>query len=201
MVKEPRAGRVKTRLARDLGLIQATRWYRHEALRTLRRLADPRWQIVLAVTPDAAVSTSRFWPAELPRIPQGGGDLGQRMARALRACAPHPTCLIGSDIPGIEKRHIAAGFAALGSHSACLGPATDGGYWLIGLRHPARQPSGFLRNVRWSTRWARQDTIASAKSLNWAGLETLSDIDSGADFSAFYVDRGCSGTLAGGDRS
>lgn len=188
MVKEPRAGRVKTRLARDLGLVPATWWYRHQVLNTLRRLRDPRWDIVLSVAPDWAVATSRFWPADLPRLPQGGGDLGARMARALKACAPHPTCLIGSDIPGIEKRHIAAGFAALGSHSACIGPSEDGGYWLIGLRHPFRQPAGFLRNIRWSTEQARAETLASAKTLNWAGLETLSDVDTGADLARFRAE-------------
>ncbi|WP_417263358.1 TIGR04282 family arsenosugar biosynthesis glycosyltransferase [Celeribacter sp.] len=182
MVKEPRAGRVKTRLARDLGLIQATWWYRHQALRTLRNLTDPRWDTVLAVTPDRDGVQSSFWPEHFSRIPQGPGHLGQRMARALRRMTPRPTGLIGSDIPDIEKSHIAAAFAALGSHTACLGPATDGGYWLIGLRHPAQQPTGFLDHVRWSTEWAKADTIASAKSLNWAELETLSDIDTGADY-------------------
>ncbi|WP_321367019.1 TIGR04282 family arsenosugar biosynthesis glycosyltransferase [uncultured Celeribacter sp.] len=187
MVKEPRAGRVKTRLARDLGLIPATRWYRHQTLLTLRNLTDPRWDLVLAVAPDREGLQSSYWPRQLPRIPQGRGDLGQRMGRALRQMAPRPTCLIGSDIPGIEKAHIASAFAALGSHSACLGPATDGGYWLIGLRHPAQQPAGFLDHVRWSTEWAKADTIASAKSLNWAELETLSDIDTGADYARWLA--------------
>ena len=187
MVKEPRAGRVKTRLAQDLGLIPATWWYRHQALRTLRNLTDPRWNTVLAVTPDRDGAQSSFWPEHFPRIPQGPGHLGQRMARALRRMAPHPTCLIGSDIPDIKKTHIATAFAALGSHTACLGPATDGGYWLIGLRHPAQQPAGFLDHVRWSTEWAKADTIASAKSLNWAELETLSDIDTGADYAQWVA--------------
>ncbi|MBW6416407.1 TIGR04282 family arsenosugar biosynthesis glycosyltransferase [Celeribacter sp. PS-C1] len=187
MVKEPRAGRVKTRLARDLGLIRATWWYRHQALKTLRTLNDPRWDTVLAVAPDREGVQSAFWPRHLPRIPQGTGDLGQRMSRVMRQIGPRPTCLIGSDIPGIEKSHIVSAFASLGTHSACIGPATDGGYWLIGLRHPTRQPAGFLGKVRWSTQWAKADTIASAKSLNWAELETLSDIDTGADYARWQA--------------
>ena len=142
MIKEPRAGRVKTRLARDIGTIPATWWFRHQSARLIRSLRDPRWQLVLAVAPDPAV-TSRIWPADLPRIAQGQGDLGQRMARMLHGCGPGPVCLIGADIPGISRTHIARAFAALGQHDAVFGPALDGGYWLVGAKHsgpPAPQP-------------------------------------------------------------
>jgi glycosyltransferase A (GT-A) superfamily protein (DUF2064 family) len=67
-----------------------------------------------------------------------------------------------------------------------IGPATDGGYWLIGLRHPKRQPRGFLRNVRWSTEHALEDTLTSAASLSWGRCATLSDVDTGADMERFY---------------
>lgn len=177
MVKEPHPGRVKTRLGRDIGIVHAAWWFRHQALGTIRRLRDPRWDIVLAVSPDHEGQLSRVWPADLIKIPQGHGDLGARMTRVLRASAPHPTCVIGADIPGLRKCHIRQAFAGLGSHSGVIGPATDGGYWLIGMRHPAQQPSGFLTSVRWSTRWAREDTLNSAKDMNWAELETLSDVD------------------------
>lgn len=179
MIKEPRLGRVKTRLGQDLGLVQATWWYRHQVQKTLRNLTDPRWETVLAVTPDRATWP---WPRQYRRIPQGRGDLGARMARALFFTGPGPAFLIGSDIPGIEKRHISASFARVGSNSAVIGPATDGGFWGIGLRHPHRQPTGFLRNVRWSTEHALADTLSSARSLRWATLDTLSDVDTGADF-------------------
>ncbi len=179
MIKEPRLGRVKTRLGQDLGLVQATWWYRHQVQKTLRNLTDPRWETVLAVTPDRATWP---WPRQYRRIPQGRGDLGTRMARALSLAGTGPAFLIGSDIPGIEKRHISASFAGLGSYPAVIGPATDGGYWGIGLRHLHRQPTGFLRNVRWSTEHALADTLSSAPSLRWATLDTLSDVDTGADF-------------------
>ncbi|WP_245889978.1 TIGR04282 family arsenosugar biosynthesis glycosyltransferase [Celeribacter persicus] len=181
MVKEPYLGRVKTRLGLDLGLVAATWWYRHQVMRTLRNLRDPRWRIVLAVSPDREGMRSRIWPGYLPRIPQGSGDLGSRMARCLAYVGGAPSCLIGSDIPGIRKHHIQAAFAGFGSYSAMIGPATDGGYWLIGLRHPAQQPAGFLRNVRWSTEYALEDTLASAPSLNWGRCDVLSDVDTGAD--------------------
>ena len=75
MLKEPRPGRVKTRLGRDIGMGAAAWWFRHQTGRLLRRLEDPRWQLILAVAPDRDGLQSRVWPAHLPRLPQGGGDL------------------------------------------------------------------------------------------------------------------------------
>ncbi|MCA0042034.1 TIGR04282 family arsenosugar biosynthesis glycosyltransferase [Celeribacter litoreus] len=178
MVKEARLGRVKTRLGRDWGMGRATWWYRHQTAQTLRRLQDPRWSLVLAVTPDRA---TKNWPAHLVRVSQGHGNLGARMSRVLSKCGPWSAFLIGSDIPGIRKTNIASAFAKLGTHDAVIGPATDGGYWGVGLRHPTRQPAGFMRGVRWSTEHAMEDTLASASSLNWGTLETLSDVDTVAD--------------------
>ncbi len=127
MLKEPRAGRVKTRLGRDIGMTGAAWWFRHQTARLLRRLDDPRWQLWLAVAPDRAL-TSRAWPAHLPRLAQGPGDLGARMARALATPPPGPALVIGGDIPGITRPHIARAFCALGDHDAVFGPAPDGGY-------------------------------------------------------------------------
>jgi rSAM/selenodomain-associated transferase 1 len=177
-LKLPVAGRVKTRLGREIGMAAAAWWFRHAARRLLRRLRDPRWRLVLAVAPDTALA-SRVWPMDLPRRPQGAGDLGARMARALRAAAPEPAVVVGGDIPGLDRRRIAAAFVALGRAPCVFGPAKDGGYWLIGLRHPARQPRGFLRGVRWSTDRALADSRATAPPS--ALLEPLGDVDVAAD--------------------
>ncbi|MDE4134573.1 TIGR04282 family arsenosugar biosynthesis glycosyltransferase [Phaeobacter sp. QD34_3] len=181
MIKEPRPGRVKTRLAQGLGIIPATWWFRHQSARLIRSLRDPRWQIVLAVAPDRAV-TSRIWPTDLARLPQGGGDLGQRMKRMLQNAAPHgPVCLIGADIPGITRAHIARAFSALGPHDAVFGPATDGGYWLVGARHPARLPRDLFQDVRWSSEHALTDSIATLPGWRIARTDTLQDIDTVED--------------------
>ncbi|MGR3761379.1 TIGR04282 family arsenosugar biosynthesis glycosyltransferase [Roseobacteraceae bacterium NS-SX3] len=181
MVKEPRPGRVKTRLARGIGAIPATWWFRHQTARLLRRLRDPRWRIVLAVAPDRAVS-SRIWPADLPRLPQGRGDLGARMKHALQtARQAGPVCLIGGDIPGVTRAHIARAFAALADHDAVFGPAADGGYWLVGTRHPARLPRVAFTGVNWSTEHALADTLATLPGLRIAFADELSDVDTAAD--------------------
>lgn len=181
MVKEPRPGRVKTRLGRDIGMTAAAWWFRHQSASLLRRLDDPRWRLTLAVSPDAVGLTSRIWPAHLPRIAQGGGDLGDRMARIFRALPPGPACVIGADIPGIQPHHIASAFRALGTHDATLGPAPDGGYWLIGLKRPQTPPGTLFQNVRWSTEHARADTIASLGHLTHTDIATLRDVDTVRD--------------------
>jgi len=181
MLKEPRAGRVKTRLGRDIGMVPAAWWFRHQVHRLLRRLTDPRWEMLLAVAPDRAGLLSRVWPAHLARIPQGHGDLGARMARALRHPPRGPVCVIGGDIPGITRSQIAEAFAALGSHDAVLGPAPDGGYWLIGLRRARVLPPSLFESVRWSSEHALSDTISTLPDHRIALITTLRDVDTAAD--------------------
>jgi len=181
MVTEPRPGRVKTRLARGIGPVAAAWWMRHQVARLLGRIRDPRWEVRLAVSPDRALR-SAVWPADLPRVAQGGGDLGARMGRILsRRSNPSgsPTLIIGSDIPGVTRAHIARAFRALASHDAVVGPAPDGGYWLVGIRRAP--PAGMFDGVRWSTDHALADTLASIPSLRVAVTDTLSDVDDPGD--------------------
>lgn len=183
MIKEPRPGRVKTRLGKDIGMVGAAWWFRHQSARLIRRLRDPRWQIVLAVAPDMAGMTSRVWPGDLPRVPQGRGDLGDRMGRMFQVMPPGPVCIIGADIPGITRAHIARAFAALGDHEAVFGPALDGGYWLVGLKRAGAVPQGLFQGVRWSTEHALADTMATLPGRRIALTDRLRDIDTVADLS------------------
>lgn len=184
MIKEPRPGRVKTRLGKDIGMVGAAWWFRHQSAQLIRRLRDPRWQIVLAVAPDIAGMTSRVWPGDLPRVPQGRGDLGDRMGRMFQVMPPGPVCIIGADIPGITPAHIASAFAALGDHEAVFGPALDGGYWLVGLKRAGAVPQGLFQGVRWSSEHALADTMATLPGRRVALIDRLRDIDTVADLSA-----------------
>ncbi len=184
MLKDPRPGRVKTRLARDVGTVDAAWWVRHQTARLLRRLRDPRWNLVLAVAPDVAGMTSRAWPADLERMPQGPGDLGVRMARVMRTHPPGPVCIIGGDIPGITRAHIARAFATLGRQDAVFGPAPDGGYWLIGLKRTRTVPPNFLKGVRWSTQHALADSRATLPGACIGLVDTLQDVDTVEDLKA-----------------
>lgn len=180
-VKAPRRGAVKTRLARDIGAAAAWRFYRDCARGAVRRLARGwRWRCVLAVTPDRFSRRGRFWPAGVERIPQGRGDLGARMARVARAALPGAAVIVGSDIPALAPRHVEEAFRALGACDAVFGPASDGGYWLVGLRgRAARRPP--FRSVAWSSSRALADTAANLPpGARVRYLETLDDIDDGA---------------------
>ncbi|MBL4751077.1 MAG: TIGR04282 family arsenosugar biosynthesis glycosyltransferase [Amylibacter sp.] len=190
MVKEPRAGRVKTRLGAGIGMTQAAWWFRHQSRRLIRRLGrDPRWQTVLAVSPDKEGLQSRIWPADLPRWPQGQGDLGDRMAAIFRNAPTGPVVIIGADIPGITPALIEKAFRALGDHDAVFGPATDGGYWLIGMKRGARAVSkNLFENVRWSTKHTLADTVASLDGAQVAMIDTLRDVDVVADLELIKTD-------------
>jgi rSAM/selenodomain-associated transferase 1 len=174
--KAPVAGAVKTRLAREVGVTQATRFVRAATAALLGRVgADPRWQTVIAVAPDLAAA-SRCWPHGLSRMPQGGGDLGTRMQRIIDALPPGPALIVGTDVPGITRGHIAQAFCLLGRHVAVFGPAADGGYWLVGLKRRPRRLAIFA-NVRWSSPHALADTLANLRARTVAFAATLGDVD------------------------
>lgn len=176
MVKEPRAGRVKTRLARQIGSVAATSFYRQAAAAVVRRLsASSGWKTCLAVAPDETTA-SRFWPRGVRRIPQGRGDLGQRMQRIMHCAGPGPIIIIGTDIPAIRRSHIAAAFQALSRGDAVLGPTPDGGYWLVGLKRSPRIVSPF-RDVRWSSEHAYSDTARNLAGLRLTRTTSLADVD------------------------
>lgn len=182
-VKEPHPGRVKTRLGRDIGMVAAAWWFRHQSSSLVRRLSrDARWETWLAVAPDREGMASRIWPAGVRRWPQGPGDLGVRMGRVFRRFPPGPVVIVGADIPDIRPAHIVEAFRALGRTDAVFGPATDGGYWLIGLSRGRRAaPAGLFKGVRWSTSDALADTVASLGGASVAYVETISDVDSADD--------------------
>lgn len=183
MVKFPAAGRVKTRLARDIGRVAAAWWFRHQLRGLLRRLEDPRWHIWLSVAPDTALE-SPVWPAQLPRISQGQGDLGARMRAAFDALPKGRACLIGGDIPTVEKHHIVESFAALGAKEAVFGPATDGGFWLVGFRRTRPLPPGLFEAVRWSSEHALADSLSTLNGQSHALVAELNDVDTAADLSS-----------------
>jgi rSAM/selenodomain-associated transferase 1 len=183
MVKEPRAGRVKTRLGRDIGMTAAAWWFRHQATKLIRSLSrDPRWKTVLAVAPDVDGLTSRIWPNALDRWPQGRGDLGDRMGNIMHHGPSGPVVIIGADIPNITPKLINDAFTALGSHDAVVGPAPDGGFWLIGLKRGATPvPKTLFKNVRWSHEQTLNDTLKTLNTLSVKRIATLQDVDTVGD--------------------
>jgi len=177
MVKAPLAGRVKTRLGRDIGMTNAAWWYRHETARLLRRLRDPRWRIVLAVAKTPNQPDPPIWPKELQRVDQGTGDLGQRMKRLLAHFKMTPAVIIGSDIPQIKKHDIVETFKLLSKNQFVFGPSTDGGFWLVGAPRCVSLPDSIFTNCRWSTEFALMDAKRSLSDRRYEDVVTLSDVD------------------------
>ena len=174
--RAPRLGTVKRRLARDIGDRAALRFHTAMLTTLVRRLArDRRFDTIVALTSDRAHVRL---PA--PIIPQGTGDLGQRMLRALRRA--RRAVLVGCDIPGITANDISTALRALGRADAVFGPAQDGGYWLVGLG--PRRPTTPFAAVRWSTEHALADTIINFRHRRVARLRTLRDVDTIADLTA-----------------
>ncbi|MEO7775077.1 MAG: TIGR04282 family arsenosugar biosynthesis glycosyltransferase [Steroidobacteraceae bacterium] len=175
--RAPVLGQVKTRLARDIGAPAALQWYSSLLDALLTRLQDSTlWQLQVAITPDNAAGAPIGPVPGTQVIPQGNGDLGERMARLLaQASSEAPMLIVGSDVPGLERFHVHTALAALQSHALTLGPATDGGYWLIGASTPPA--AQLFTNVRWSSPHARGDTLANAQGIAVALLQELEDID------------------------
>jgi len=190
-VRAPQLGTGKRRLARDIGDIAALRFERLMLQRLLRRLGpDKRWHLRLAVTPDKARHQIRHWHRRVQTTGQGKGDLGSRMLRALRAGRPGPVALVGADIPALCGRHITAAFSLLGRHDLVFGPAEDGGFWLVGARHPRHLPHLFQR-VRWSSPHALADTLAGIPRRLAVGFaDRLADVDDNEAYRRLAPKRG-----------
>jgi rSAM/selenodomain-associated transferase 1 len=175
--RAPRLGTVKRRLAGDIGARGALRFHRGTMVALLRGLlADRRFRTVLAVTPDRG----RFrLPVRVDRVGQGGGDLGDRMHRAMTRVATGRVVIIGCDIPDARASDVRAAFRALGHADTVIGPAEDGGYWLVGMS--PRRPAHPFAAVRWSTSHALADTLVNFRGRRVAFLRRLRDVDTAAD--------------------
>lgn len=172
-------GLAKTRLAEGVGKVAAWRTKRRLDAFTCRVARSSRWETLLAVAPkrDLNAVFPGAWPSDLRRVGQGQGDLGQRMAQALIDFGRMPVCIIGSDLPDLKRADLAMAFRVLKRADVVLGPATDGGYWLIGMA-PRAARRAHLAPVRWSSPYTLADTLACLPAT-WrvAFLRELEDVD------------------------
>lgn len=184
-VKYPRAGEVKTRLAREIGDDDAAVLYQAMAEHVLRVTAagDGGYARLVRFAPaDADADIARWLPADA-RAPQAAGDLGQRMAHAFDSAFAEGAArvvLIGTDAPALERDHVVQAFEALHDHDLVLGPACDGGYYLVGLVAPRRR---LFEGIAWSTATVCGATLERAEALGLRHrlLPELRDVDTLAD--------------------
>lgn len=184
--RRPRAGRVKTRLARDLGAARAARIYRALLERTLleAEAAPVGPRILMPAAPgDLAWFRRHYGPRGWRVRAQRPGDLGRRMALALAAAFSHggPAVLIGSDVADFRASDLAAARAALAAGAeVVLGPALDGGYWLVGL---ARPTPGLFAPQAWGRGGVCAETLrrCARAGLSCVVLPPRRDVDTAGD--------------------
>ena len=179
-VKAPRPGFVKTRLAAAIGNEAACGAYRQLAETVVANLA-PLPHTELRFTPDDAENEIAHWLSDdWTAHPQGEGDLGERMHRAFTE-AKGPAIIIGSDCPQVELSDLRTAAKTLQARDAVIGPATDGGYWLIGLNAPC---PALFENIKWSTSDVLPKTLEKANEagLSVQLLRELTDVDTGEDW-------------------
>jgi rSAM/selenodomain-associated transferase 1 len=185
--KCPLAKYAKTRLGSVIGEEQAAGVYArllYTYLLDLLRvdLSDITIELSVASVTDVAFFADAF--PELMVRPQVEGDLGQRMAASFeRAFAEGAEIVVltGSDIPGLDSRLACAAFKALATTSVVIGPAEDGGYYLIGMRAPG---APLFDGIEWSSErvLAQTEALARAQSLEITYLPERSDVDTVEDF-------------------
>lgn len=183
--KAPRKGLVKTRLAAELGEDAALRTYRAVCDQIVRQVSS-RYSITIWYTPSDALEEMREWLGPRRYLPQSQGDLGERLANAFDSHfekGDGPVLAIGADAPGADSNVLAEAEVALEAADIVLGPAFDGGYYLIAMKRPNR---GLFRNIPWGTSEVFQRTldVCAALDLRTTILQPLHDLDTASDMVA-----------------
>lgn len=181
--KQPVAGQCKTRLSPPLSLVEAAELYRCSLCETIARMqAGSGYDLVICYTGERSWFEQTFPGVAL--VPQHGADLGLRMAASLHDFLQQgyqQAILIGSDSPDLPLERITQAFSALQQAEVVLGPASDGGYVLIG--ESAHYPQLFV-DIEWSTAEVLTETehrieqsgIAAIKLEAWDDLDDLQSL-------------------------
>jgi Uncharacterized protein conserved in bacteria len=191
--RDPQLGRVKTRLAATLGDARALDIYLQLGTRTIAAVARAAARragsrIVIAHTCEGDTSKLRDWlGTNFEYRPQCTGDLGARMAAAIATEVSRgrpKVIVVGTDCPDLDAEVLCAAAAALESADVVLGPAADGGYYLIAVRapHPA-----LFDDIPWSSADTLRVTLSAARraGLTVTLLDERTDIDTAGDWNAW----------------
>lgn len=186
--RNPELGKVKTRLAASIGDAKAFSIY--------LLLAEHTRQITESYQVDKVVFYSDFidhadsWSNRLYKKQlQDGFDLGERMENAFRygfSEGYKSICIIGTDCFELTRNELTIAFRKLLTHDVVIGPAADGGYYLLGMNH--LHPMLF-RNKKWSSSFVCQETLSDTKlhGLSTWELAMLNDVDEEKDLPAHFT--------------
>ena len=179
MLKAPRAGEVKTRLGREIGIAAALTAYRGLVEHQLRQM-PAGWPVQVAYAPAGTEAEMRTWLGDsLDYFAQTTGDLGQRLAAASHlhfSRSASPLLIIGGDCPYLTRDYLLQLAARFRGCDTVLAPATDGGYCLIGLR---AANDHLFQDIAWSTSAVLEQTRERlrAAGLQWVEAEAVEDVD------------------------
>ncbi len=180
-VKNPIPGTVKTRIARAVGDDRATEVYRHLLQYTQQITSNGPWEKIVYY--GDFVNSDDGWNG-YGKCQQTGHDLGERMANAFReqfAAGAEKAVIIGSDCLAITEDHLHRAFQALDRADVVLGPATDGGYYLLGM---SQLHLALFDGMPWSQPELRQRTeqVITQRGISFERLDELTDIDEWSDY-------------------
>lgn len=169
----PEPGKAKTRLIPALGADRAAAVHRRLTERALAAVAATGLAFEVRTT-GAPLAAFRGWLGDLDFVDQGDGDLGARMARAV------PGIVVGSDVPDMTAAHLLRAADLLARRDVVVGPAEDGGYWLVGMR---RRVPELFDAMPWGTNAVLAETRrrAALHGIDLAETDTLADLDTPAD--------------------
>jgi rSAM/selenodomain-associated transferase 1 len=166
----PEPGKAKTRLIPALGADGAAALHKRLTERMVATVKAAGLALEVRST-GAATQAFRDWLGrDIRVVDQGEGDLGERLARTAEAT---PVLLLGADVPDVTPSHLTEAAAALTRHPLVIGPAEDGGYWLLGLAAPMPQ---LFTGIAWGTETVFAETLARAP-VPPELLPVLADLD------------------------
>lgn len=187
--RSPVLGKVKSRLAAEIGDAAALRVYRAMAEGVWERTAGGRFARWLSFSPADEGNVLRAWlPGADRYVPQlESENLGDRLAHAFEAAfgsGAELVVVVGTDVPGLTWTLVEESYRVLADHSAVMGPSTDGGFWLLGLRAPSRAD---FRGVEWGTPRAAEGMLKNLRSAGHsvAMAQELVDVDTADDLRLF----------------
>jgi rSAM/selenodomain-associated transferase 1 len=189
--KQPTPGYAKTRLGATIGSQQAAGVYARLLYAYLLQLLHANLTDTTVELSVASSSDVPYFAAAFPEFtvhPQVEGDLGRRMAASFEqafAAGADSVVLTGSDIPRLDIQTLRAAFCALKAAPVVVGPASDGGYYLIGMRTPG---APLFEGVSWSSKHtlAQTEALAQAQGIAISYLPEQSDLDTQEDFERWH---------------
>lgn len=185
------AGHTKTRLIPSLGAAEAAdlqRWMSERTIQTAAKLAPEfRIEVEIHYASTSLAQMQNWLGSNRNYREQGHGNLGDKMSKAIAVSFEegcHQVMIIGSDCPSLSPQIITQGFANLTDHDLVLGPAKDGGYYLVGLTRPCPE---LFKNRPWGSKLLLVETVAAAQQLALKSylLEELADVDRPEDLNYF----------------